>query len=58
MYTQADASQVHFFCRSQSTIFYGEHSINSSSNEFEAYSMKYFFIELIKFTARAILDGL
>ena len=56
MYTQADASQVHFFCRS--TIFYGEHSINSSSNRFEAQSMKSFFIELIKFTARAILDGL
>ena len=56
MYTQGDASQVHFFWRS--TIFFGEHSINSGSIELEAHSIKSFIVKVIQFTATFILDGL
>ena len=47
MYTQGDASQVHFFWRS--TIFFGEHSINSGSIKLGAHSIKSFIIELTQF---------
>ena len=59
MYTQADASQVHFFYRSLSTIFYGEHSINSGSIELEAHSIKFNTVyNYIWITSTFILDGL
>lgn len=56
MYTQGDASQVHFFWRS--TIFFGEHSINSGSIKLEAHSIKSFIIELTQVTSTLIFDEL